>query len=221
VTAIEDAGYRAGPDGVQLAAITLAAREARRFLGTPRGRCTLSFTLRELWGAGLPRAVTPAALFELGNVATTLLILRATELLQVDGRDVTAATTVGILLVTGQVGHRPQGDDSPRDQRPQADPRPGTGPFVDAPSHPGEHRRQATGVVAPPVGGQDGDASVKRPRRGDGRGSRGRGSAWEPGVRHRACPPPDPHHTRPGCTLECAPRAGWSARIGDGAGLRR
>ncbi len=79
-------------------AITVAAREARRSLGDDRGRRALSFNLRELRHAGLGRALIPAALFEFGNVATTLLILRATDLLQADGRDLTAATTLAILL---------------------------------------------------------------------------------------------------------------------------
>lgn len=80
------------------AAITLAAREARRSLTQPTARRTLSFNLRELWHAGLPRALIPAALFELGNLATTLLILRATDLLHTDQRSLTAATSLAILL---------------------------------------------------------------------------------------------------------------------------
>lgn len=80
------------------AAITIAAREARRTLTTPQGQRTLSFNLRELWHAGLPRAIAPAALFELGNIATTLLILRASDLLHADGRSLTGATAVAILL---------------------------------------------------------------------------------------------------------------------------
>jgi MFS family permease len=79
-------------------AITVAAREARRTAGSPLGKRTLSFNMRQLWRAGLPRALTPAALFELGNLATTLLILRATNLLHVDGRSLTAATAAAILL---------------------------------------------------------------------------------------------------------------------------
>lgn len=80
------------------AAITFAAREARRSLTQPVARRTLSFNLGELWHAGLPRALTPAALFELGNLATTLLILRATDLLHTDQRSLTAATSLAILL---------------------------------------------------------------------------------------------------------------------------
>lgn len=79
-------------------AITLAAREARHVVGTPQGRRTLSFNWHELRQAGIVRALTPAALFELGNVATTLLILRATDLLHVGSRSLTAATSLAILL---------------------------------------------------------------------------------------------------------------------------
>src|SRR6266498_134410 len=79
-------------------AITVAAREARRSLAAPARRRTLSFNFRELWHAGLPRALTPAALFEFGNVATTLLILRATDLLHADGRSLTTATSLAVLL---------------------------------------------------------------------------------------------------------------------------
>ena len=80
------------------AAITIAAREARRTVLPAEGRRTLSFNLRELREAGMVRAFAPVALFEVGNVATTLLILRATDLLTVDGRSLAAATSVAILL---------------------------------------------------------------------------------------------------------------------------
>lgn len=89
------------PGILAAAAITLAAREARRTVGTAAGRRTLSFNLRELRRAGLVRTLAPAALFELGNVATTLLILRATDLLHADGRSLTAATSFAILLYAG------------------------------------------------------------------------------------------------------------------------
>jgi MFS family permease len=79
-------------------AITLAAREAKHVVGAPQGRRTLSFNWHELRRAGIVRALTPAALFELGNVATTLLILRATDLLHVGTRSLTAATSLAILL---------------------------------------------------------------------------------------------------------------------------
>lgn len=44
------------------------------------------------------RVLTPVALFEFGNLATTLLILRATDLPHADTRSLTAATTLAVLL---------------------------------------------------------------------------------------------------------------------------
>lgn len=85
-------------------AITIAAREARRSLGAPSARRTLSFNLRELRAAGLMRAFLPVALFEFGNVATTLLILRATNLLHVDGRSAASATSLAIVLYAAHNG---------------------------------------------------------------------------------------------------------------------
>jgi Arabinose efflux permease len=79
-------------------AIVIAAREAGRTVRSVAGRRTLSFNLGELWRAGLARALTPVALFELGNLATTLLILRATGLLHTGGRSLTAATSLAIIL---------------------------------------------------------------------------------------------------------------------------
>lgn len=87
--------------------ITIAARQARATLGAEAGRRTLTLGLAELRTAGLARALTPAALFELGNLATTLLILRATNLLHTggaDGRNLTAATTLAILLYAAHNG---------------------------------------------------------------------------------------------------------------------
>ena len=86
------------PGALAAVAITLAAREAQRTVGNEVGRRRLSLNLRELWHAGLPRVLTPVAMFELGNVATTLLILRATGLLHTSGRSLTAATSLAILL---------------------------------------------------------------------------------------------------------------------------
>lgn len=86
------------PGALAAVAITIAAREARRVVGDDVGRRTLSLNLRELRHAGLGRVLTPVAFFELGNVATTLLILRATGLLHSSGRSLTAATSLAILL---------------------------------------------------------------------------------------------------------------------------
>jgi MFS family permease len=92
------------PGLLAAAAITFAAREARRTVATPAGRRALSFNFTELRQAGLARTLAPAALFELGNLATTMLILRATGLLHTDGRSLTAATSVAILLYAAHNG---------------------------------------------------------------------------------------------------------------------
>jgi MFS family permease len=86
------------PGVLAAVAITLAAREARRTAAAEPGRRTLSLNLRRLRAAGLVRVLVPVALFELGNLATTLLILRATQLLTIGGRSAAAATSVAILL---------------------------------------------------------------------------------------------------------------------------
>jgi MFS family permease len=89
------------PGALAAVAITVAAREAKRVVGSEVGRRTLSLNLRELRRAGMARVLAPVALFELGNVATTLLILRATGLLHSSGRSLTAATSLAILLYVG------------------------------------------------------------------------------------------------------------------------
>jgi MFS family permease len=82
-------------------AITAAAHEAGRAVARPTGRHTLSLNLGELRDAGLVRALAAPALFELGNLATTLLILRGTELLRTDGHSATSATSIAVLLYAG------------------------------------------------------------------------------------------------------------------------
>jgi MFS family permease len=79
-------------------AITVAAREAKRTLGPSKGRKVLSYNIRELHSAGLTRVLAAPTLFELGNIATSLLILRGTELLHVNGRSLAAATSIAVLL---------------------------------------------------------------------------------------------------------------------------
>ena len=79
-------------------AITVAAREARRTLAAPAARRTFALHLRELRGAGLARVLAPVAAFELGNVAATLLILRATRLLEDSGASPTRAASVAIVF---------------------------------------------------------------------------------------------------------------------------
>ncbi|MHB1487234.1 MAG: MFS transporter [Acidimicrobiales bacterium] len=80
-------------------AITVAAREARQ-RGEPAGE-QIRLQLKGLRGAGLLRPMLPIALFEFGNVATTLLILRSTQLLQVGGRSIAAATSLAIVVYAG------------------------------------------------------------------------------------------------------------------------
>jgi MFS family permease len=79
-------------------AITVAARQARKILVTPDGRRTLSFNLGELRRSGAAKALLPVSFFELGNLATTLLILRATDLLSGDGRTRAAAAALAIFF---------------------------------------------------------------------------------------------------------------------------
>lgn len=77
-------------------AITIAAREARNHGVAPAGRVRLQ--LAALRRADLARPLLPVVLFEFGNVATTLLILRSTQLLATGGRTVAAATSLAILI---------------------------------------------------------------------------------------------------------------------------
>jgi MFS family permease len=84
------------PGAFAVVAITLAARASRERL--PAARRTLSFEFRRLRAAGLLRPMIPVAAFELGNVATTLLILRAMQLLQQGGLTLTAATSLAVLI---------------------------------------------------------------------------------------------------------------------------
>ncbi|MEW5354999.1 MFS transporter [Streptomyces sp. 16-176A] len=79
-------------------AITVAGREARRTLAAPRAGERVRVTLCGLRRTGLFRVLAPVALFELGNVAVTLLILRATQLLHQPGRGLTAATSLAVLI---------------------------------------------------------------------------------------------------------------------------
>lgn len=76
-------------------AITVAAREAKRLYRDARHE-PIRLDLRGLWSAGLRRPLLPVVLFECGNLATTMLILRATDQLTAAG--VPGATSVAILL---------------------------------------------------------------------------------------------------------------------------
>jgi MFS family permease len=76
-------------------AIVVAAREAAG-RGDPVRR-RLHFELSALRETGILRALAPVTLFELGNCATTLLILRATGLLH-SGRSLSDAAAIAVLL---------------------------------------------------------------------------------------------------------------------------
>jgi MFS family permease len=83
------------------AAILVAAREARRRNQSDGRPARRRFEFGALRDAGMLRALLPVALFEFGNVATTLLILRSTQLLTSPERTVTAATSLAILIYAG------------------------------------------------------------------------------------------------------------------------
>ncbi|MEV4996937.1 MFS transporter [Streptomyces niveus] len=78
-------------------AITVAAREARR-RNTDGVREPIRLRFAGLRGAGLLRPMLPILLFEFGNLAVTLLILRATQLLHTDGRSAAGAASLAILI---------------------------------------------------------------------------------------------------------------------------
>ena len=87
------------PSLLAAGAITVAAAEARRSLRPTEGKKALRLNLAGLRRAGIVRLLAPAACFEFGNLATTLLILRATDILsQSAGWSVTAATSAAILM---------------------------------------------------------------------------------------------------------------------------
>jgi MFS family permease len=80
------------------AAIIVAARQSRKRTRAGSGSSRRRFEFRALRDAGMLRALLPVALFEFGNLATTLLILRATQLLSSPQRDPTAAASLAILI---------------------------------------------------------------------------------------------------------------------------
>ena len=86
------------PSLFAVAAIALAARQAATAVRAPGGRRTLSFNLAQLHATGAARALLPVSCFEVGNLATTLLILRATGLLEAGGRAPAPAAAIAILL---------------------------------------------------------------------------------------------------------------------------
>lgn len=79
-------------------AIVVAARQARLFVARPEVKRSLSFNLAGLRLSGLFTVLVPVSFFELGNLAATLLILRATTVLEAGGVAAGAAVTSAILM---------------------------------------------------------------------------------------------------------------------------
>jgi MFS family permease len=79
-------------------AIIVAAREARRDRQSRAEPVSRRLNLAALRDAGMLRALLPVALFEFGNIAATLLILRTTQLFSSPPRSLTAATSLAILI---------------------------------------------------------------------------------------------------------------------------
>lgn len=98
---VRPALYLAAVPGIFAAiAIIVAARESRR-THTGGGASPRRLELGALRDAGMLRALVPVMLFEFGNLATTLLILRATQLLTTEQRSATTATSIAILIYAG------------------------------------------------------------------------------------------------------------------------
>jgi Arabinose efflux permease len=82
-------------------AISIAVGEARTSLSTGQAKARLSLNLRELRSEGIVGTLVPISMFELGNLANTLLILRATDLLTGAGWQAGAAAGVAVLCYAG------------------------------------------------------------------------------------------------------------------------
>ncbi|BBZ50216.1 MFS transporter [Mycobacterium heidelbergense] len=78
--------------------IVVAARESRKRVHADGESVRRRFEFEALRDAGMLRALLPVAMFEFGNLATTLLILRATHLLSSPHRTATAAASLAILI---------------------------------------------------------------------------------------------------------------------------
>jgi MFS family permease len=90
------------PGALAAVAISVAAAQARPVATAVPVRARARLGLVGLRRAGLLRPLLPVALFEVGNITTTLLILRATQLLEQGGRSpTTAAAAAAIVLYAG------------------------------------------------------------------------------------------------------------------------
>jgi MFS family permease len=89
------------PGFLAAVAIIVAARAYRHGARSADESPVRKLDLRALRDAGMLRALVPVLLFEFGNLATTLLILRATQLLTTSQRSAAAATALAILIYAG------------------------------------------------------------------------------------------------------------------------
>ncbi|GAB3033873.1 hypothetical protein GCM10027052_09180 [Parafrigoribacterium mesophilum] len=92
--------FAAIPGLLAAAAITVATRQAKKNAKNTgqKMRTRLIAHYRNLRGTGLLRVMIPVALFEAGNLATTLLILRSTQLLETAGYAAVAAVAITVLI---------------------------------------------------------------------------------------------------------------------------
>jgi MFS family permease len=97
---IRPALYLAAVPGVfaAIAIASAAAEAARHAPGEAPAATRWRLEVRGVLGSGLARPLVAIALFEFGNCATTLLILRSTDLLHHGGRSLVAATSLAIVL---------------------------------------------------------------------------------------------------------------------------
>ena len=86
------------PGLIAAVAIIVAARQARNIVATPVGSRPLGLNLGEPRRVGLHRTLVPVSDFEMGNLAATLLILRATTMLEAGGHGAATAVTMVILM---------------------------------------------------------------------------------------------------------------------------
>jgi MFS family permease len=84
------------PGAFAAVAIYVAAKETRH--SPRRVRQVLRLNLAELRRRSLARPMVPVVFFECGNAATTLLILRTTQLLHASGRTLVYATSLAIVI---------------------------------------------------------------------------------------------------------------------------
>ena len=92
------------PGALAAIAISVAVSEARATFTTGTAKARLSLNLHELRREGIWRTLAPVSFFELGNLANTLLILRATDLLIGSGWHSAAAASAAILAYAGHNG---------------------------------------------------------------------------------------------------------------------